>query len=111
MGLGPRARLKPYNCHSDYIPTQPVMTHRKTSQFRLIRGVAEAENWGILYHDQGIGHDSHTFIQKLRGEVLEVFYRSSKPVRAYWNGDEVDVHQIVDILTGLDVPKVRRRRK
>lgn len=100
MALGPRARLKPYNPHSSGLPSQPFMADARMSQFRIIKAVAEAEGWGVLYFDQGIGHDSHTFIHRLRKEVLEVYYRSSRPRKAVWNGDVVDVGCVTDILQG-----------
>lgn len=85
------------------------MTHRKTSQFVLIKRCAELEGWGVLYLDHGVGHDSHVFTHKRRKQVLEVCYRASRPVSARLNGESVETYRVLDILTGVDAHQDRRR--
>lgn len=87
----------------------PVMTHRKTSPFILIKRCAEVEGWGVVYMDHGVGHDSHVFTHKKRRQVLSVYYRASKPIDARFQGEKVELHRILDILTGVDAAIGKRR--
>lgn len=81
------------------------MLHRDTSPFVFIKRCAEAEGWEVTYFDHGIGHDSHLLIHRKRRHVLDVHYRAARPVRATWNGRDVAVEKVVDILTGVDLPR------